>query len=321
YARNGAVALLMLALLAAIGLWWLLGRSGHGRWVGFALLALVVVELAPVPPWRWHDVLPTTAHRWLAERPGPMRIMDCAEPSLGALSVTDLMPHPTAVLGIFSRRAIDPRRERRVWTDPEMWDPVRPLSDCAEPGLGPKLAALGYSHLVVRADYRLRDLVPRDGLVLLRRFDDADVFSVEAPKATVFMGEIEGLSWRSGTAERSFRWVGERGRFEVINGARSTVRAVLEIELFAFHRPRPTDVFLDGVELASAVVTPEPERFVWGPVDLPPGVSRLELVPRGDPLVPADILGTQDTRAITIGVGEWVWRVLDRVGAGSEPTR
>ena len=33
------------------------------------------------PPWRWRDVLPTRAHRWLAAQSGSLRVLDCAPPS------------------------------------------------------------------------------------------------------------------------------------------------------------------------------------------------------------------------------------------------
>ena len=81
YARFGVVAGLMASLLAGMGAAWLWRRPGRpGRGVVVFLLALAAVESAPFPPWRWRDVLPTRAHRWLAALPGAPRVLDCGGP-------------------------------------------------------------------------------------------------------------------------------------------------------------------------------------------------------------------------------------------------
>ena len=82
YARFGVVVGLMTALLAGAGvarLWrW---PTAAGRRAGVLLLGLALLEYASFPPWRWRDVLPTRAHRWLAEQPGPLRVGDCVAPT------------------------------------------------------------------------------------------------------------------------------------------------------------------------------------------------------------------------------------------------
>jgi hypothetical protein len=81
YARFGVVAGLMVSLLAGMGAAWLWRQPGRaGRAAVVFLLALAAVESAPFPPWRWRDVLPTHAHRWLATLPGPPRVLDCGAP-------------------------------------------------------------------------------------------------------------------------------------------------------------------------------------------------------------------------------------------------
>jgi hypothetical protein len=86
YARFGVVVGLMAALLAGGGVAWLWDRGAAMRRAAFFLLALAVLECAPFPPWRWRDVLPTRAHRWLAAqagaRPRDCRDEDCGAPAL-----------------------------------------------------------------------------------------------------------------------------------------------------------------------------------------------------------------------------------------------
>jgi hypothetical protein len=80
YARFGVVVGLMIAMLAGAGAAWLWPAS-TGRRAVLLLLGLAVLEYAPFPPWRWRDVLPTRAHRWLAAQSGAVRVLDCVPPS------------------------------------------------------------------------------------------------------------------------------------------------------------------------------------------------------------------------------------------------
>ena len=101
YARFGVVVGLMTALLAGAGAAWLWRRPGSaGRRAAALLLGLAVVEFAPFPPWRWRDVLPTRAHRWLAAQPGPLRVLDCVPPSrMSDALAAPLLGHEVALLG------------------------------------------------------------------------------------------------------------------------------------------------------------------------------------------------------------------------------
>ena len=130
YARFGVVVGLMTALLAGAGAAWLWRwPTSAGRRAAALLLGLAVLEYAPFPPWRWRDVLPTRAHRWLAAQPGSLRVLDCVPPSRVSDSLAlPLLGHEVSLLG------------------------APTFDDCGEPRLGDKLEAMGYTHVVVRRD-------------------------------------------------------------------------------------------------------------------------------------------------------------------------
>ena len=90
YARFGVAVGLMAALLAGAGaacLWrW---PTSAGRRAATLLLALAALEYAPFPPWRWRDVLPTRAHRWVVAQPGAPRVFDCAHDDCGEPRLAD----------------------------------------------------------------------------------------------------------------------------------------------------------------------------------------------------------------------------------------
>lgn len=306
YARVGILAVLAILLLAALALGHLLARGGRARVAAVVLVLVGSVELTPLPPWRWHWVLPTAGHRWLAATPGRLRILDCTRPTLGEQNISSLMPHPTSVLGVFS----EPPPEgpvRRFWTDLDILDPVRPISDCAEPGLGAKLAAMRYTHALVRADYRLADRVSSDGLVLERTFDDSEIYRVDATPATVFTREIEGFYWRAGPAGSTHRWMGPAGTWVVVNRADQPRTVDLELESMSFERPREVIVLLDGHEATRLAIPTRWRRLRLEDLSLGPGANRLTLVPTGRPSVPAAISGSTDERALTIAIRDWRW--------------
>src|SRR4029079_17355292 len=185
------------------------------------LLGLAVLEFAPFPPWRWRDVLPTHAHRWLARQPGPLRVLDCVPPSRvsDSLAVT-LLGHEVALLG------------------------ARGLDDCGEPRLGDKLKAMGFTHVVVRREnggWR----TPPDGLARGPDFEDAQILEVKAERPLVYVGALLGFYPREYEGERSWRWMGQTGALRMA-ATRESVGTLLRLELRAFPRDRRVEWFVDG---------------------------------------------------------------------------
>lgn len=173
YARFGVVVQLMMALLAATGaerLW----RSGRlpARAACIALLMLAAAEYVVWPPSMSRDALPTDAHRWVAARTGRSRVLDCVERGPDASSIQWLTRNQVTSYG-------------------------EPFLDCTEPDLAAKLAAAGYTHLLVRrASPEGRWLAGRrtpEGLQAAAHFDDSAVYAVAALVPAVRIVSVGGM--------------------------------------------------------------------------------------------------------------------------------
>ena len=287
YARFGLVVGLMTALLAGAGvarLWrW---PTSAGRRAAVLLLGLAVLEYASFPPWRWRDVLPTRAHRWLAEQPGPLRVLDCVPPS----RASDLFPP-----GLFPHE-------------------VARFDDCGEPQLGHKLAALGYTHVVVRRDSPAgRWITGRptpEGLTRGPEFEDSQVLVVGAERPRAYVSGLLGFYPREYLGEAAWRWMGQTGSLTLVNASGESVSIALELELSAFPGDRRVEWLLDGRRHGELEVVADWRRSEWrrytvalGPVA--PGQSTLTLACHGPAVVANDVLSNGDPRALCLAVGSW----------------
>jgi len=150
----------MAALLAGIGVDWLC-RAGtkRARIVWVALVALAACEYTVSPSALSRDVLPTSAHRWVVQQGDSVRALDCTALNQESASVPWLTGYRVTMLG-------------------------GTINDCTDANLARKLAANGYTHLLVRRDtadgqWFANHPLP-DGLRVAARFDDGLVFSVMA---------------------------------------------------------------------------------------------------------------------------------------------
>jgi hypothetical protein len=293
YARFGVVVGLMTALLAGAGAAWLWhARASAGRRAAALLLGLAVLEYAPFPPWRWRDVLPTRAHRWLAAQPGPLRVLDCVSAYRASdTQAVPLLGHEVSLLG----------------------GPT--LDDCGEPRLGDKLKAMGYTHVVVRRDSTigrwLADNPSPEGLARGREFEDAWVLEVKAERPPVYVSAMLGFYPREYEGAATWRWMGQTGLLRFVAAAES--EALLDLELKAFPRDRRVEWFLDGRRLGDVEVATEWRRYELPLGPLAPGERTLTLACRGPAAVANDVLHNDDPRALGLAVRSW--RIED-VGAG-----
>ena len=292
YARFGVVVFLALAILAAIGAARLArSDSRTARLSAAALIAVTMVELTPLPPFRWREVLPTSAHRWLAQRTEPVRVMDCVASGNAAERT------------FFLRFA------------PEI-SVLRNIENCGDPGFIAGLAQRGFSHLLVRGSSpfgrRLSTRASPDGLRAVGSFDDALLFEVEdAPPLQLLTSFSGGFHWREYKGAGTYRWMSRSGTLTVTNATAEALSARLELELHAFAGPRRLDVSLDGDRVGEIEVGTELGAHSLGPLELAPGDHLIEFRSRSPATVADEVLGNLDRRALTVALWDVHWSYDD----------
>lgn len=291
YARFGVVVQLMTALLAAIGAAWLWGIGLRTpRIICAALVTLAAAEYAVWPPAMWRDVLPTTAHRWVAGQATAVRVLDCAPLTLESQSVQWLTAY-------------------RIVLHTEAFD------DCTQPNLADKLAAGGFTHLLVRRrtqeGRRFADQGTVAGFRSAARFGDGEVFFVTAPAPVVFTAAMTGFYAREHAAGWTWRWAGSEGVWTVVNRRPHTVTARLDVELTSFDRPRQVVIMLDGRAVQTLVAAGGRGVSRIGPLVLTPGEHALAFHPEEPAVVADELAGNGDPRPLSVGVGAWLWSVDD----------
>jgi hypothetical protein len=178
-------------------------------------------------------------------------------------------------------------------------------ADCGEPALAGKLATFGFTHALVRSDYRLSQHVGPGGFETVEQFSDSRLLEIVAPSAPVFVAALGGFSWREIEDDTTFRWMGQRGDVSMVNAADDGQRVLARLELEAFPRPRELAVQLDGRPVGTLVVPTEPTVHELGPFELSPGRHVLSLVAAEPPIAPDSILRNGDRRLITVALSQW----------------
>ncbi|MCP4201057.1 MAG: hypothetical protein GY769_03900 [bacterium] len=288
YARFGLVVFLALAILGAIGAARLArSRSPAARLSATALVAFTLLELTPLPPFRWREVLPTSAHRWLAHQTEPVRALDCVPSGSGA------------ELTFFLRFA------------PDISTPTG-IEDCADPGFIAGLAQRGFSHLLVRRPspfgHWLSGHASPEGLTAVGTFDDAFLFAVDdRPGLRLLTSLSDGFHWREYKGDRTYRWMSQHGSLTVTNTTTETLSVELELELHGFAEPRTLDVSLDRNPIAVIEVGTALGTHSIGPFELAPAAHVIELSARQPATVADEVLGNLDRRALTVALWDLHW--------------
>jgi hypothetical protein len=289
YARFGVVVQLMAALLAGIGVD-RLRRDGtmRAQIACVALVALAAGEYAVSPPALWRDVLPTSAHRWVVHQAGPMRVLDCTPLDQESESVQWLTGYRVTMLG-------------------------GSIGDCTDVELPQKLAANGYTHLLVRGDsagaQSFADPRGRDGLRAAARFDDARLFAVTAQIPAIYTATMTGFSPRELDAEWAWRWMGTDAAWTIVNTGAGPIDATVGVEVSAFHHARRMELLLDGRHVQTLVVEQSRRVHQLGPFTVIPGTHELVFHPAEEPTVANDVLNNGDRRPLSFALGTWSWTV------------
>jgi hypothetical protein len=285
YARFGVVVQLMAALLAGCGVTYLWrSGTGWGRVACGALVALVAAEYAVSPVSMSRDVLPTPSHRWVMDLPGPVRAFDCAPLDMESAAVPWLT------------------RTRIVMGDPS--------SDCTEPRLPERLAALGFTHLIVQrhtADGAWMLTRAADDLQVVDDRPDGRIFAVATTPPLVYAGAMRGFFRREHDDLWSWRWMGAAASWTLVNTGETAVTAALDLEMSAFDRPRALRIALGGRQVQTVVATTGRRRYRIGPLPLSPGAHDLTFQAVDPPTAPTDVIGTEDIRRLSVAVGTWDW--------------
>jgi hypothetical protein len=287
YARFGVVVQLMAAILAGIAVDWLV-RSGRRplRLAAAVLVTVAAAEYAVSPFALWRDALPTAAHRWIADRAGPARALDCAALTQESASVGWLSNGRIALLG-------------------------GAIADCAEPDLADKLAANGYSHLIVRRGIPeslwFDDRALPAGLAPAARLPSGRVFAVTAPVPEIYTSGMSGFFAREYLGKRSWRWMGNDGEWTVVVTGEGWIAATLCIEAEAFGGTRTLQLRLDGRSVQSLTIGPGPQDYRIALPAVAPGAHHLLFHAVEPPAAVPAVGSHRDPRRLSFAIGPWTW--------------
>lgn len=289
YARFGVVVQLMAAVLAGIGVDRLLrSATSRARIACIALLALACIEYTTAPLAASRDVLPSAAHRWVMKQGPDLRVLDCTPYSPDSASVSWLTSGRVGMLG-------------------------GSIDDCLEPALSAKLAAHGYTHLLVRRSAANAPwnagVASQIGLRAAATFDDSRVFSIAGPRPFVYTEAMTGFSAREHDRDWSWRWMGTTAAWTVVNLTSGPVMAALDLEASSFHGTRQVKLLLDGQPVQTMNVETARRTYRIGPLTVFPGKHILEFSPVEPPTVADDVIHNRDQRRLSMAIGTWMWAV------------
>jgi hypothetical protein len=184
-------------------------------------------------------------------------------------------------------------------------------SDCTEPNLSQKLAATGYTHLLVRrgtADGQsFAEHAAPHGLRVAANFDDGEVFAVTAEPPVIYSAAMTGFFPREHNAEWTWRWMAGDATWTIVNTSGRPIVAALGLEMQAFHRTRQVELRLDGHPVQTLVVEPSRHIYQIGPLTLSPGDHELVFHPAEAPTVADDVINNGDGRPLSVALGAWSW--------------
>jgi hypothetical protein len=284
YARFAVIVNLAVAIAAGAGAAMLASASRTGQVSAAVLLVVGAFEFWPLPV-RAHDVLPTAAHRWLASQSADGPAFDCYPANRADRFVPWLMQRQLSYLG----------------------DQIK---TCSDPEIGRKLAALGYTRVIVRngeASSKLPQPLPT-GLALAHDFPDSHVFAIDNRLPPVVTIALNGFFEYEHQKDYWWRWMSPNGRWTVRNTTNTPQTVALAVELVPIGTPRTLTMRLDGQAPTSVSLGMTRQPYTLGPWTLQPGDHTLSFTADGEPIRPSDQLeDSKDTRPLTVAFSNERW--------------
>jgi hypothetical protein len=287
WGRFGIAVDLFALIAAGAGAALLLKLSSTGRYVAVVLIAIAVFEYWPLPA-RAHDVLPSSGHRWIAAQPGATRTLDCFPNMPSEQSIPSLMPQPVTLL-------------------------TPSLSTCADPELGGRLAALDYTHVIVR-DRKTASRLPTPlppGLTVAKQLKDATVYAVAHTQPAVVVVASDGFFGYEHAGDDYWRWMSPKGSWTIRNTSAAKKRVELDLDLVPMGVPRKMSVAIDGTPVSHLDLPMTRSDYHLGPFDLAPGDHSLTFAADGPPTRPSDVEESKDRRPLTVAFRNDRWTITD----------
>jgi hypothetical protein len=183
------------------------------------------------------------------------------------------------------------------------------IPTCTDPELGQKLAALGYTHIIVRggtaASKLLSPLAP--GIALAQDFPDSRVYTVATKLPPVVTVSASGFYGYEHQNDDWWRWMSPAGTWTVRNTTATAQRVTLSVDLVPIGVPRTLAVRLDGAPAAMLALGMDRRQFVLGPWTLTPGDHLLTFAADGEPIRPSDVADSKDARPLTVAFRNDRW--------------
>jgi len=300
YSRFGIVVLMCVAVLAGVGLAYLLELL-PGRRSRIALFATLTIflglEFAFIPRLTLLTA-PRPVYSWLAKQKGDFVIAEYPLVKSDDVINYDYM---------FSQRIHSKRlvNGSSPYTEAEEWRiKVKNISDPDVPAL---LSYLKVKYVVLHLDkYRGKKqrvpYVPKSGLKIVKTFKNSRVYEVTATPPQLIVvpdGNFDKLErWDD---HRQWRWMINDGELSVKNLSDSVIHAKLQFRAVSFVRPRRLKVISNGQVLSDLKISATPSRVIEiEGIELRPGTSKILLHSSPGAQEIDAVLHNLDTRQVSI---------------------
>ena len=184
------------------------------------------------------------------------------------------------------------------------------IKTCSDPEIGRKLAALGYTRVIVRggaASSKLPQPLP-SGIAVAHDFPDSRVYAVDTRLPPVVTIAINGFFEYEHQNDYWWRWMSPNGRWTVRNTTTTAQTVTLTVDLVPIGTPRTLTMTLDANRPTSQPLGMDRHPYTLGPWTLEPGDHTLSFAADGEPTRPSDLVDdSKDARPLTVAFSNERW--------------